>query len=67
MSIMGARKRIRDTKAVAWRESVHLDPWGNLDLDSWCEANCQGRFAHEGATFLFESPKDGQVFRSIWS
>jgi hypothetical protein len=66
MKMMAVNKLVRDTRAVQWSEKISLDPWSHLDLDAWCEANCGGRFAHDGATFYFEDRKDGEIFRSIW-
>jgi len=64
--MMTADKLVQDTRDVQWSEKISLDPWGHLDLDAWCESNCGGRFAREGATFYFEDRKDGEIFRSIW-
>ena len=66
MKMMAVDKRVRDTRAVQWSEKISLDASIPPDLDAWCEANCGGRFAHDGATFYFEDRKDGEIFRSIW-
>jgi hypothetical protein len=67
MELMAAHKHVIDAKSIEWCAKLSLAPERGVDLETWCEANCQAHFAKQGYDFFFEDQKDYKIFEMIWS
>jgi hypothetical protein len=50
-----------------WYAKLSLAPERQVDLETWCEANCQAHFSRQGYDFFFEDQKDYKLFETIWN
>jgi hypothetical protein len=66
MELMAAHKHVIDTKSIDWCASLSLILEKDVDLETWCEANCQAHFSRHGDDFFFEDHKDYKLFATVW-
>src|SRR3954470_23342656 len=52
----------RQGKSV--KQALSLAPERGVDLETWCEANCQAHFSRQGYDFFFEDQKDYKLFET---
>ena len=67
MELMAAHKHVIDSKSIEWCAKLSLAPETGVDLETWCEANCQAHFFRQGYDFFFEDQKDYKLFEIVWS
>jgi hypothetical protein len=67
MELMAAHKHVIDSKSIEWYAKLSLAPETGVDLETWCEANCQAHFFRQGYDFFFENQKDYKLFEIVWS
>lgn len=67
MELMAAHKHVNDSKSIEWYAKLSLAPERGVDLEAWCETNCQAHFYRQGYDFFFEDQKDYKIFETVWS
>jgi hypothetical protein len=56
-------------KSIGWTKvklSRYVDNYHAIDIQYWVKDNCQGKTRQNGATWLFEVPKDATMFILRW-
>ena len=57
MELMAAHKHVIDAKSIEWCAKLSLVPERGVDLETWCEANCQAHFSRQGYEFFLRIKK----------
>lgn len=52
---------------VKYQVPRFIDNYHAIDIGYWLLDNCQGKYDRNGATFLFQDPKDATMFMLRWS
>lgn len=67
MEMMAAHKYVIDSNSIEWCAKSILTIERNIDLETWCEANCQAHFSKQGFEFFFEDQNDHKLFEAVWN